>query len=70
MKKVKVKIPAKINLTLEVLNKRPDGYHNIQSVMQLIDLYAKEGIPYINLSWSEAEEDAANCLAVMKKAGR
>ncbi len=36
---VKVKTPAKINLTLEVLNKRPDGYHNIQSVMQMIDLY-------------------------------
>lgn len=36
---VKVKTPAKINLTMEVLNKRPDGFHNIQSVMQMIDLY-------------------------------
>ena len=40
------------------------------SKLQLIDLYAKEGIPYINLSWSEAEDDAANCLAVMNNAGR
>lgn len=30
--------PAKINLTLEVLEKRPDGYHEIRSVMQAISL--------------------------------
>ncbi|MBM3706691.1 MAG: 4-(cytidine 5'-diphospho)-2-C-methyl-D-erythritol kinase, partial [Actinobacteria bacterium] len=30
--------PAKINLTLEILNKRVDGYHEILSVMQTIDL--------------------------------
>jgi len=36
---IKIKTPAKINLTLEMVNKRPDGYHNIKSVMQLIDLY-------------------------------
>ena len=28
--------PAKINLTLEVLKKRPDGYHEIRSVVQTI----------------------------------
>ena len=39
MKKVKVKCPAKINLTLEVVNKRDDGFHNIKSIMQMIDLY-------------------------------
>ena len=36
---IKIKAPAKINLTLEVLGKRPDGYHNISTVMQAIDLY-------------------------------
>lgn len=30
--------PAKINLSLEVLGKRPDGYHNIKSVVQTIRL--------------------------------
>lgn len=30
---------AKINLTLNVLNKREDGYHNLKSVMIPIDLY-------------------------------
>ncbi len=31
--------PAKINLHLAVLGKRPDGYHNIASLMQLVGLY-------------------------------
>lgn len=39
MDEIKVKCPAKINLTLEILNKREDGFHNIQSVMQTIDLF-------------------------------
>ena len=33
-----LKAPAKINLTLEVLRKRPDGFHEIKSVLQAIDL--------------------------------
>lgn len=33
--------PAKINLYLEVLNKRPDGYHNIETVFERIALYDK-----------------------------
>lgn len=38
-KTLKVAAPAKINLTLEVLDKREDGFHNIKSVMQAISLY-------------------------------
>ena len=30
--------PAKINLFLDVLNKREDGYHNLSMIMQTIDL--------------------------------
>ena len=29
---------AKINITLEIIGKRNDGYHDIASVMQAIDL--------------------------------
>ena len=29
------------------------------SKLDLIDLYAKEGIPYIDMPWSEVEEDVA-----------
>src|SRR5574344_1444217 len=39
MIELKVKAPAKINFTLEILNKRKDGFHNIQSIMQAINLY-------------------------------
>lgn len=51
MNEIKIKCPAKINLTLEIVNKREDGFHNIKSIMQLINLYdyltikpAKSGI--------------------------
>ncbi len=35
---ITVTAPAKINLTLEVLGKCPDGYHEIRSVMQMVSL--------------------------------
>ena len=34
-----VKAPAKINLYLEIINKRSDGYQNIESVMHTISLF-------------------------------
>jgi len=34
-----VRCPAKLNLFLEVVRRRPDGYHDIDTVMQAIDLY-------------------------------
>ena len=39
MEDIYVKARAKINLNLEVLNKRKDGYHNIKSVFQKVNLY-------------------------------
>ena len=39
MKQVKIQCPAKINLTLKVTGKREDGYHNIDSIMQTINLF-------------------------------
>jgi len=38
VKMLKKQAPAKINLFLRVLGKRPDGYHNIFSLMQKITL--------------------------------
>lgn len=35
---LEINAPAKLNLTLEVLGKRPDGWHEIRSVMQTISL--------------------------------
>ncbi|NLO82580.1 MAG: 4-(cytidine 5'-diphospho)-2-C-methyl-D-erythritol kinase [Clostridiales bacterium] len=39
MKKLKVKALAKINWALDVIEKRRDGYHNVEMVMQSIDLH-------------------------------
>ncbi len=36
--KILVKAPAKINLSLDVLHKRNDGYHEVEMVMTTIDL--------------------------------
>ena len=37
-KKISIKSPAKINLHLEVIGKRNDGYHELAMIMQNIDL--------------------------------
>jgi 4-diphosphocytidyl-2-C-methyl-D-erythritol kinase len=31
--------PAKVNLVLKVVSKRPDGYHNLVSIVDLVSLY-------------------------------
>ena len=36
---IRVLAPAKLNLGLAVLGKRPDGYHNLLTIFQAIDLY-------------------------------
>ena len=38
---IEVLAPAKINLYLDVLDKRTDGYHNVSMVMQSIDIFDK-----------------------------
>lgn len=37
--KLSLKSPAKINRFLHICGRRPDGYHNLQTVFQFIDLY-------------------------------
>ncbi len=39
MNKVYIKARAKVNLSLEILDKREDNYHNLKSVFQKINLY-------------------------------
>jgi 4-diphosphocytidyl-2-C-methyl-D-erythritol kinase len=37
--KIILKAPAKINLFLELQNKRKDSYHNLETIMQTVSLY-------------------------------
>lgn len=39
-----VKAPAKINLTLDVLHKREDGYHEVEMIMTTVDLADRIGL--------------------------
>lgn len=52
---MKIEAPAKINLGLDVIRRRPDGYHEVDMIMQTIDLFdtvtiEKTGEPGIILS--------------------
>ncbi|MBU1736078.1 MAG: 4-(cytidine 5'-diphospho)-2-C-methyl-D-erythritol kinase [Verrucomicrobia bacterium] len=39
MQRMEIQAPAKINLFLDILGKRPDGYHNIKSIVLPISVY-------------------------------
>ena len=39
MKPYTIKSYAKVNVGLQILNQRPDGYHNINTVFQELDFY-------------------------------
>ncbi len=38
MKEVRIESPAKVNLFLEVLGKRENGYHNVETILETVDL--------------------------------
>ncbi len=50
---IKIKCPAKINLTLEIVNRREDGFHNIKSIMQMVSLYDFLTISVENIGQTE-----------------
>lgn len=65
MNRISLKARAKINLTLDVLGKRPDGYHELQMIMQSVGIYDAiymERIPKpkivlkTNLPWLPSDE--------------
>jgi len=61
-----VEANAKINLTLDILGKRPDGYHEVAMVMQsvglsdLVRLEARDKEITLSLDSSEVPADASN----------
>ncbi|HVC09150.1 MAG TPA: 4-(cytidine 5'-diphospho)-2-C-methyl-D-erythritol kinase [Elusimicrobiota bacterium] len=48
---MKIQCPAKVNLFLEIVSKRQDGYHNIASLMAKIHLY-----DVLDLDWAPGGE--------------
>lgn len=62
---IKLKARAKINITLDVLSDRSDGYHELQMIMQTVNLcdnlfIKRSGVPGItlksNLTWLPCDE--------------
>lgn len=51
-----VHTPAKLNLFLEVLNKRPDGFHNLETVMVMLGIY--DTLQFSHRPKSESETTA------------
>lgn len=58
MDSIKVQASAKVNLSLDVTGKRNDGYHNIESIFQSINIYdtitvSKISNPLIEISCND-----------------
>lgn len=65
------RIPAKVNLHLEVLGRRPDGYHEVRTLLQSIDLFdeltaeiAPDGVIELRVLPSGAVSENADNLVV------
>ena len=52
MNSIQLKSRAKINLSIDVLGKREDGYHLVEMKMQTIDLFDK--INQLQQAWQVA----------------
>jgi len=62
MNSLELKARAKINLSLDVLGKRPDGYHLVRMIMQTIELHDKIALEIASIR-SVDEDEAALILA-------
>jgi 4-diphosphocytidyl-2-C-methyl-D-erythritol kinase len=54
---VHLQVPAKVNLYLKVIRKRPDGYHDIDTLMQAVSLYDK-------MSLEKSDNIALHCEGI------
>jgi 4-diphosphocytidyl-2-C-methyl-D-erythritol kinase len=50
-----IKAPAKVNLYLDVIGKRKDGYHEISTLFHSIDLY-----DILDIDFSESDSFSSN----------
>ena len=54
--KIKVNAPAKVNLAVDVMGRRPDGYHTVSLVLQAISLYDT-----VTITKNDSEEITISC---------
>ena len=55
--------PAKLNLFLKIINKRKNGYHNLQSIFQLIDLQDEI---FIKIRYEDKQINISNSSLLIK----
>ena len=60
MDKLTLKAMAKINLGLDVVRRRPDGYHEVRMIMQTVGLYDR-------LTFEKRKEDTLQLESNMKR---
>ena len=60
---LKFSSPAKLNLFLKIINKKNDGYHNLQSIFQLINL--QDDI-YIKIRYQDSQINVSNSSLLIK----
>ncbi len=74
MKRLTLLSPAKLNLFLKVINKRPDGYHNLSTLFERIDLcdelefsLNKKGTIHIDCNHPDVPTDQRNLVYKVAK---
>ncbi len=73
---IRIEAPAKVNLTLEVLGDRPDGFHEVRSVMQAVSLCdvlefapaRKTGIQCDLPGWDAARSLVSRAVTLLREA--
>lgn len=61
---ITAKAPAKINITLDILSRRPDGYHDVDMIMQAVSLYDE-----VTVTADPASTEAGEITITCNKAG-
>jgi 4-diphosphocytidyl-2-C-methyl-D-erythritol kinase len=71
MQNIEIKTPAKINIGLNVIRKRPDGYHDIRTIFYPVNLFdkilIKDSAEFIFLSNNDSIKNDPENLIINSK---
>lgn len=62
---VRVRVPAKVNLFLAVRGRRPDGYHEVTTVLQTVDLHDEVTAELHGTPWARQHPAARKLMRVL-----